>query len=87
VISACIVTSPRLWAAPPVGGNHHSRYLTSQCEPTRISFDYSPWSLRSMQTMRDAATIAIAGLIIAIVGEPLHRQLALARLRGETSQE
>jgi hypothetical protein len=41
-------------------------------------------SLGSMQTMRDAATIAIAVLIIAAVGEPLRRQFALARLAEGT---
>lgn len=33
-----------------------------------------------MQTMRDAATIAIAVLLVAAVGEPLRRQFALAKL-------
>jgi hypothetical protein len=37
--------------------------------------------------MRDAATIAIAVLIIAAIGEPLRRQFALARLDKRTPPE
>lgn len=44
-------------------------------------------SMGSMQTMRDAAAIAIAVLIIAAVGEPLRRQFALARVTERKPQE
>jgi CBS domain-containing membrane protein len=87
VVSAGIVASPRLWAAvlSVIITTAVTLFLKAS-QPASLSTTLLV-SLGSMQTTHDAATIAIAVLIIAAVGEPLRRQFALARLGRHTPQE
>lgn len=80
VASTGFVTSPRLWAAVlSVVITTAATLSLKASQPASLSTTLLV-SLGSMQTIGDAATIAIAVLIIAAVGEPLRRQFALARV-------
>ena len=80
VASTGFVTSARLWAAVlSVVITTAATLSLKASQPASLSTTLLV-SLGSMQTMRDAAAIAIAVLIIAAVGEPLRRQFALARV-------
>jgi hypothetical protein len=74
------ITSTRLWAAVlSVVITTAATLALNASQPASLSTTLLV-SLGSMQTMRDAATIAIAVLLVAAVGEPLRRQFALAKL-------
>ena len=87
VASTGFVTSARLWAAVlSVVITTAATLSLKASQPASLSTTLLV-SLGSMQTMRDAAAIAIAVLIIAAVGEPLRRQSALARVAEQKSLE
>jgi CBS domain-containing membrane protein len=80
VASTGFVTSPRLWAVVlSVVITTAATLSLKASQPASLSTTLLV-SLGSMQTTRDAATIAIAVFIIAAIGEPLRRQFALARV-------
>lgn len=74
--SAGFITSPRLWAAVlSVVITTAATLALNASQPASLSTTLLV-SLGSMQTMRDAASIVIAVLIMAAIGKALRRQFA-----------
>ncbi len=84
VASAGFVSSSRLWAAIlSVVITTALTLALRASQPASLSTTLLV-SLGAMQTGRDAISIVAAVLIIAVLGEPLRRQFAKARLPDHT---